>query len=250
MEKIIKAAIIDDELHCLKTLQHQIERHCSDVQVVFSATDPVRAKSLVDEWRPDILFLDIEMPGVNGIQFLAQFDTFFFKVIFTTAYDQYAVKAIRLNALDYLLKPVNRQQLREAVEKFRTQRDTTIKEQVSQLHVFKEKKLTDTIALSAAQGLIFVKIGSIMYLEAENCYTHVKMNDGSKYLVSKTLANFADILSGEQQFFRAHKAFLINLSYIKKYIRGDGGEIIMHDESHIALSRNNKERFLKLFIKV
>jgi len=131
-----------------------------------------------------------------------------------------------------------------------TDRDKTSKEQVTQLHLFTEKKITGTIALSATQGLFFVKLLEIMYLEGDDCYTHVVMNDGKKYLVSKTLSVFDEILTGDHPFFRAHKSYIINLSYIKQYIRGDGGEIIMQDDKHIALSRNNKEEFLKLFTRV
>jgi two-component system LytT family response regulator len=250
MNKIIRAAIIDDEIHCLKTLRYQIERQFEDVEIVFATHDSLEAKSLVESGKPELIFLDIEMPGLNGLQFLAQFDPIDFKVIFTTAYDQYAVKAIRLNALDYLLKPVDRHDLEEAIAKFRKERDKTLKEQVSQLHLFRERKITDTIALSTAAGLFFVKIDEIMYLEGDDCYTHVIMNDRRKFLISKTLANFCEILGDDPHFFRAHKSFSINLRYVRQYLRGDGGEIIMQDDKRIALSRNNKEAFLQLFRKV
>jgi two-component system LytT family response regulator len=247
---IIKAAIIDDESHCIKTLQYQIERLFKNVEIVFTTTDSTAAKALTDLHRPGIIFLDIEMPVMNGLQFLSQFETIPFKVIFTTAYDQYAIKAIRLNAVDYLLKPVNRDELELAIEKYIRDRDKTSKEQITQLHLFTEKKITGTIALSATQGLFFVKLKEIMYLEGDDCYTHVIMSDGKKYLVSKTLSVFDEILTGDHPFFRAHKSYIINLTYIKQYIRGDGGDIVMHDDKHIALSRNNKEEFLKLFTKV
>lgn len=247
---IIKVAIIDDESHCIKTLQYQIERLFKNVEIAFSTTDSTAAKELVDLHQPELIFLDIEMPGMNGLQFLAQFETIPFKVIFTTAYDQYAIKAIRLNAVDYLLKPVNRDELELAIEKYRRDRDKTSKEQITQLHLFTEKKITGTIALSATQGLFFVKLNEIMYLEGDDCYTHVIMIDGKKYLVSKTLSVFDEILTSDHPFFRAHKSYIINLGYIKQYIRGDGGDIVMQDDKHIALSRNNKEEFLKLFTKV
>jgi two-component system, LytTR family, response regulator len=247
---IIKAAIIDDEMHCLKTLRYQIEKQFKDIRIVFVTTDSKAAKSLVEQFKPDIVFLDIEMPEMNGLQFLAQFEDISFKVIFTTAYDQYAIKAIRLNALDYLLKPVDRHELEQAIEKYRRDKDKTTKEQVTQLHLFREKKIRDTIALSSSQGLFFVKISDIMYLQGDDCYTHVIMNDGKKYLVSKTLANFDDILTDDNTFFRAHKSYIINLKFIKQYIRGDGGEILMADNNSVSLSRNKKEDFLKLFTKV
>lgn len=247
---IIKAAIIDDEMHCIKTLRYQLEKQFSDVSVVYSSTDSLAAKTQLGVLLPDILFLDIEMPGMNGLQFLEQYDQIPFKVIFTTAYDQYAIKAIRLNALDYLLKPVDRNELQQAIEKYKLETDRTNKEQVSQLHLFREKKIRDTIALSASQGLFFVKLNQIIYLEGDDCYTHVVMGDGKKYTVSKTLGNFEDILIDEPIFFRAHKSYIINLNFIKQYTRGDGGEILMADNKTISLSRNKKEDFLKLFVKV
>jgi len=246
----IKAAIIDDEMHCIKTLRYQIEKQFENVEVVFDTTDSTLAKAMVEHFKPDIIFLDIEMPVMNGLQFLSQFDAIPFKVIFTTAYDQYAIKAIRLNALDYLLKPVDRNELGQAIEKFRQEKDITVREQVTHLQLFREKKIKDTIALSASQGLFFVKINDIMYLEGDNSYTHVIMCDGKKYLVSKTLSNFDDILTEDNTFFRAHKSYVINLNYIKQYVRGDGGDIIMVDDKTISLSRNKKEDFLKLFTKV
>jgi two-component system, LytTR family, response regulator len=245
----IKAAIIDDEMHGIKTLSYLLKSY-PDIELVFTATDPEAAGSLVELHKPELLFLDIEMPVMNGLQFLSQFPELHFKVIFTTAYDQYAIRAIRLNALDYLLKPIDKKELKEAMERFRHERDPTSREQVNQLQMFKEKKIAGTLALSTGQGLIFVKTGEIMYLEADDCYTHVIMSDGRKHLVSKTLGNFDDILSEEKIYFRAHKSFLINLSYIKQYVRGEGGDIIMQDGRNIALSRNKKEEFLQMFAKV
>jgi two-component system LytT family response regulator len=247
---IIRAGIIDDEMHCIKTLRYQLEKQFQDVDIVFASTDSTTAKSFVEKYNPDIIFLDIEMPGLNGLQFLEQFQDISFKVIFTTAYDQYAIKAIRLNALDYLLKPVDRHELEEAIEKYRRDKDKTTREQLTQLHLFRENKIRDMIALSAAQGLFFVKIADIIYLQGDDCYTHVYMNDGKKFLVSKTLANFDDILTEDNTFFRAHKSFIINLKYIRQYVRGDGGEIIMIDGKTVSLSRNKKEDFLRLFTKV
>ena len=246
----IKAAIIDDEMHCIKTLRYQLEKQFENIEIVFDTMDSATAKALVEKFKPDLVFLDIEMPTMNGLQFLLQFDQIPFKVIFTTAYDQYAIKAIRLNALDYLLKPINRNELEQAIEKFKTEKSATDKEQVTHLQLFREKKMQDTIALSSTQGLFFIKIADIMYLEADDVYTHVMMNDGKKYLVSKTLSHFDDILTDDNTFFRSHKSFMINLNFIKQYIRGDGGEILMLDNKSVALSRNKKEEFLKLFTKV
>ena len=246
----IKVAIIDDESHCIKTLSYLLEKLFIDVEILFVTTDSKNAKLLVERKEIDIIFLDIEMPEMSGLQFLDQFEKIPFKVIFTTAYNQYAIRAIKLNAFDYLLKPIDKNELEQAIEKFRKERDKTTKEQVRLLHLFNEKKVKDTIALSSAHGLHFVKINNIVYLEADDCYTHVVMSDGTIHVISKTLANFDDVLTEDYNFFRAHKSYLINLRYIKNYIRGDGGEIIMTDNRSITLSRSKKEDFLKLFTKV
>ena len=246
----IKAAIIDDEMHCIKTLRHLLGKQFPEILIVFTASDSSLAKDLVEEHKPDIVFLDIEMPGMNGIQFLSQFAIIPFAVVFTTAYDTYAIKAIKLNALDYLLKPVNRHELGECIEKYKSGNNNTSKEQVTYLQLFKEKRIKNTIALSAMSGLTFVKITDIMYLEAENTYTHVILQNNTQYLVSKTLASFEEILSDDPSFFKAHKSYIINLGYVRQYLRGEGGEIIMANDKRIALSRNNKEAFLQLFIKL
>lgn len=246
----IKVAIIDDELHCVKTLSYQIEKQFNDIEILFGVTDCSQAKLLVEQQEPDIIFLDIEMPGMNGLQFLDHFEKIPFKVIFITAYNQYAIRAIKLNAFDYLLKPIDKNELEQSIQKFRKERDKSFKEQVKQLHLFAGRKIKDTIALSSAPGLYFAKISDIIYLEGNSCYTHVVMNDGKTHVISKTLANFDDILTEEHNFFRAHKSYIINLRYVQNYIRGEGGEIIMTDNKRIVLSRNRKEDFLKLFIKV
>ena len=248
--QVLKAAIIDDEAHCIKTLSYLLEREFPQIELVFTCKDSTAARALVEEYKPDIVFLDIEMPETDGLQFLQQFTTIPFKVIFTTAYDQYAIRAIRLNALDYLLKPISKEELERAIGKCLEDADHTNKEKVTQLHLFAEKKVTETIALSCAQGLYFVKLKDIVYLEGDDCYTHVVLREEPKYVVSKTLAVFEEMLRGDGQFFRAHKSYIINLNFIRQYIRGDGGEIIMQDGKRISLSRNKKEEFLNLFTKL
>ena len=246
----VKAAIIDDELHCIKTLRHQIETHLKDIDIVFVSTDAEETIELVAAHKPDLIFLDIEMPRMTGLQLMEKFEHRQFKVIFTTAYDTYAIKAIRLKALDYLLKPIDTNELKDAYEKFLEEQKKTQKQSVVISDLLSEPIIKNTIALSSSQGLFFVKLKDIMYLEGDDCYTHVVLDDGKKMLVSKTLATFESILEGDTSFFRAQKSFIINLQYIKQYIRGEGGEIIMTDNKSVALSRNKKDIFLRLFTKV
>lgn len=246
---MIKAIIIDDEKHCIVTLNHLLAQ-LDNIEVVAVTQDSTQAKKLIEEYQPNLVFLDIEMPEMNGFDVINQFENPKFKVIFTTAYDQYALKALRLNALDYLLKPIDKKDIVEALEKYQNQELIISKDQVQNLHFFNNGKMQHTIALSTQQGLLFVKIDDIMYLEADSCYTHIVMNDKTKHLASKTMATFEEVLLDNTLFFRAHKSHIVNLKFIKQYIRGEGGELIMQDGSYIALSRNKKQEFLSLFKKI
>lgn len=246
---MIRVLLVDDEKHALVTLQHTLQKF-DDVEVVEATQNSVEAKALIDELKPDLVFLDIEMPFLNGFELLEQFDEITFKVVFTTAYNQYAIKALRMNALDYLLKPIDKQELREALDKYVKNELLTTNEQLQQLKQFNSGKITDTLALSTQEGLHFVNVETIMHLEASGCYTYIYMKDGSKHLVSKNLAVFEEVLKDNPIFFRPHKSNIINLKFIKQYIRGEGGELIMQNGCRITLSRNKKQEFLNLFQKI
>jgi two-component system, LytTR family, response regulator len=246
---MIKAILIDDEKHCIITLEHLLSKH-KDVTIVATTQDSTQAQELIRIHQPDLVFLDIEMPNMNGFDVLSLFNPVPFKVIFTTAYDQYALKALRLNALDYLLKPLDDEEITIALDKFKNQEVSITSEQVQNLHLFTNGKMQDTIALSTQEGLLFVKIDDIMYLEASSNYTMIVMHDKSKHLASKTLATFEEVLSDNTLFFRSHKSHIVNLKFIKQYVRGEGGELIMQDGKNVALSRTKKQEFLDLFKRV
>ena len=246
---MIKAILVDDEKHALITLEHLLKKH-EDVEILSCIQSSTEAKKIIEDLQPDLLFLDIEMPNLNGFELLKQFEKIPFKVIFTTAYDQYAIKALKINALDYLLKPIDPDELRSALDKFIEDQIITTDEQISHLNQFKSNQLTDTIALSTNKGLIFIKTKDIMYFEADGSYTHVILSNGESYLVSKSLANFEEVLEDIPLFFRSHKSNLVNLNFIKQYIRGEGGELIMQNNKSIVLSRNKKQEFLNLFKKI
>jgi two-component system, LytTR family, response regulator len=244
---MIKVIIIDDEQHCIITLQHLLSK-IPNVEIVATTQDSTKAKELIEKHQPNIIFIDIEMPALNGFDVINQFSNINFKIIFTTAYDHYAIKAIRLNALDYLLKPIDIVELNSALDKYGNNEMQSSNLQVQQAQKFAQQKVMDTIAVSNTEGLNFLKMSDIIYLEASNNYTYIYTNDGQKNVVSKTLAVFEELLD-LQQFFRAHKSYIINLKSIKKYIRGDGGEIIMNNGTSISLSRTQKQTFLDLFTK-
>lgn len=244
---MIKVIIIDDEQHCIITLQHLLNK-IPNVEVVATTQNSTQAKNLIEKHQPNIIFIDIEMPALNGFDVINQFSNFSFKIIFTTAYDHYAIKAIRLNALDYLLKPIDISELQAAIEKYSSNSMQSSSLQVQQAQKFAQQKVMDTLAVANTDGLNFIKISDIIYLEASNSYTYIYTNDGQKSVVSKTLAVFEELLD-MQHFFRAHKSYIINLKSVKKYIRGEGGEIIMQNGTNISLSRNQKQTFLDLFTK-
>lgn len=246
---MIKVLLIDDEKHALVTLAHYL-KDFKEIEILETVQDSRLAKVKIDELKPDIVFLDIEMPYLNGFEVLQQFENLPFKVVFTTAYDQYAIKALKLNALDYLLKPIEIEELEEAINKYHQQELLTTSEQVSNLAKFTLTQMADTLALSTMKGLIFIKIEEVMYFSASNAYTFVVMNNGDKHLVSKSLAVFEDVLLDNPVFFRAHKSNIVNLKYIKQYTRGEGGELIMKDDTSLVLSRAKKQDFLNLFKKI
>jgi two-component system LytT family response regulator len=245
----IKCIIIDDEAHGIITLEHHLKK-IKDIVIVATTQDSTHAKDLILEHQPDIVFLDIEMPKLNGFQVLEQFDEINFKIIITTAYDQYAIKALKYNAMDYLLKPIDMEELENAINKYHKNELQNSKEQVLQVQKFRSTMMQDIIALSMQDGLIFVKIADIAYLEASGNYTHITLQNGTKHVTSKSLAVFEDVLKDHPIFFRAHKSYIVNLRYIKLFNRKDGGEIIMQDDKSILLSRNKKQEFWDLFQKI
>ncbi|MCU0374087.1 MAG: LytTR family DNA-binding domain-containing protein [Chitinophagaceae bacterium] len=249
MQKI-RAAIIDDEFHGINALRHLLTRYCSEVELVYTTQHAIEAIDGLIDHKPDLLFLDIEMPLLNGIELLHQLDKFSFKVIFTTAYDHYAIQAIKLNALDYLLKPIDNRELRMAVDKYIATKEVTMPIQVSELRRMQHEKVLDTLALSTSFGLSFVKLADIVLLEAISCYTTLLMKDGTRHTVSKTLALFEEVLKEQPDFFRAHKSYIVNLKYIKQYTKGEGGEILLDNGQTICLSRKKKQDFLALFTRI
>ncbi len=246
---MIKAIIIDDEKHCLITLEHLL-KSTGEVEILQSIQKSTEAEQAIRALKPDLVFIDIEMPELNGFEVLDKFEHLFFKVIFTTAYDQYAIKALKLNALDYLLKPISPEDVEQVLEKYKSNQIESGKNQIGNVYKFSEKNLQDTIALSVQEGLIFVKLEEILYIEGSGSYSIIIMKNNEQHLVSKNLSLFEEVLSDYPFFFRPGKSFLINLKYIKQYIRGTGGEVIMLNGKSISISRGRKQDFLNLFQKI
>ncbi len=246
----MKAIIIDDEQHCIKTLQWTLAQYCADVEITATANDAATGRQLIELHKPDIVFLDIEMPVMNGIEMIKSISEINFEIIFTTAYDKYAINAFRLNALDFLLKPIDKDYLIEAVEKLKAKKSRIDERQIENLDHIHKNKIIDKIAISTNEGLQFISLQNIIRIEANGSYCNFYLIDGKKILLSKKLGDVEDILNMHEDFFRVHKSNIINLRYVEKYIKGEGGEIQMIDKTSIVLSRTKKALFLELFAKV
>ncbi|HVI44712.1 MAG TPA: LytTR family DNA-binding domain-containing protein [Chitinophaga sp.] len=246
----IRAIIVDDEQHCIDALQTMLQKKCPGVEVVGTAQSVREAKDKVDELHPDLVFLDVEMPHQNGFELLKQYDRVFFEVIFTTAYEQYALKAIKFNALDYLLKPFSVKELQDALEKCRERHQLRKHDMsVSPMDVFLQNMRTlqqthRKIALPTINGLVFMPIQNIVRCESTGNYTRIFFTDKKNLMVSRPLKEFEELLT-DADFFRVHNSHLINLQQMQSYIQGEGGFALMSDGAQVEVSRRRKADFLK-----
>ena len=245
MAPLIHAVLVDDEDNSLEALEILLNRYCPDVQVDGRAQSVEEAIETIDEIKPELVFLDIALPDGQGFEVLDNVSHSGFEVIFTTAYDQYALKAFDFSALDYLLKPINAEKLKQSVERFQEIRgQIDIGERVS---VLKEKlgNLNERIILSSMDGFEVYKIADIIRCEANGSYTTFFIRDERKVVTSKTLNNFEKLLD-DMPFVRVHSKHLVNLNYIKKYISGRGGYIVFEDGTQVDVSERKKKEFIRL----
>ncbi len=246
----MKAIIVDDEKHCRDVLKLLLERHCPQVDVLALCPNGPEGIKAIGQHEPDLVFLDIEMPGMNGFDLLAATPSDRFEVIFTTAYNEYAIKAIRHNALDYILKPVDKDELAQAVRRAEGAAAARQQGRIQNLVQYLNRlKTGDRVALPTLEGLQFVQSDQIYYCESDGGYTYFHLTEGKPLLISKTLKEVEEVLHSKG-FFRVHHGYLINLKYVHKYIRGDGGEVIMANHKSIPVSRNKKQEFLSLLEKI
>lgn len=246
MEKI-NVIIIDDELSSLQNLQQKLVEFCPTVHVIASAQKPEEAMLLIKHHKPDAIFLDIEMPKMSGFRMLEELGQADFEIIFTTAYNHYAVEAIRIAAFDYLLKPIAIKDLQQAVERLGKHRNHQTKEKIDILKssMNDKKSQEDKIAISTSEGLEFIPIKNILHIESSSNYSKIYFHNEKTLMVTKLLKDFEDMLL-PYHFYRVHNSHLINLNYIQKYIRGNGGRVIMQDGTNIEVARRKKEEFLKM----
>ena len=246
---MISALILDDEQNNIEALANLLNQFCPEITVVGSASDIQTGSALITKLDPQLVFLDIEMPFGNAFDMLEKMIPVTFEVIFVTAFEQYAIRAFKYVALDYLLKPVNIEELKRAVgrAKIRIEEKKINTRIESLLDNFRnESKGLKKIGLPAADGLIFEEIENIVHLQAEGNYTFVFTNDKRKLLVSKNLKEFEDLLP-PALFCRIHHSHIVNLNFIKKYHKGRGGFVILADGSEVEVSSRKKDEFLEKF---
>jgi two-component system LytT family response regulator len=242
----IKVIVIDDEKGARESLHNLIDKYCPQIEVAAKASNIDEAFKLINELSPQLIFLDIEMPNGNGFDLLQKFDSINFDIIFTTAYDHYAIKAIKYSAIDYLLKPIDIDDLKNAVERVvKKQKDKTIQNEqlLSLLSNIKPEQNDKKIALHDGDGLTFVRLKEIIRCESDGNYTSIILEGNKRIVTSKTLGEYEELFSNEN-FFRVHRSHLIHLHHIKKYIKGEGGYVLMSDGSQVEVSRRKKQEFL------
>lgn len=244
---LLTAIIIDDESNSRNALQQKLLSYCPDISMVAECESGEEGIIAINSHKPDIVFLDVEMPRMNGFVMLQQLPLRNFELIFTTAYDHYAIQAIRFSALDYLVKPIEIEALKEAVEKARLRKQPDIPNQRIEtlLHnLLLERSQNNRIAIPSQEGLQFVELADIIYLEAESNYTYIYLQATGRILVSKTLKDFGELLP-PSVFFRIHHSFLINKNHVRKYLRGEGGQVLMSNGKMLDVARRKKEEFMK-----
>ncbi|HMG92489.1 MAG TPA: LytTR family DNA-binding domain-containing protein [Chryseolinea sp.] len=243
---MLKSIIIDDELKSRETLRKMVTSYCEGIEVLATCQNLKEAIEAINTLTPDVVFLDVQMQGETGFDLLSKLEDIKFEVIFTTAHSEYALKALRSSAIDYLLKPIDIGDLQKAVAKVEKKQDIHFTERLQQL--LQNLNVTNSenykLAIPTSDGLIFIKANDILYCKASGNYTEIYMIDGKKHLVSRQLKEYEDILN-TRDFFRIHHSFLINLNCIKSYVRGEGGYVVMSDNTSIDVSRRKKEAFME-----
>lgn len=245
---MIEAIIIDDERSGIETLLWELNTHCPEVKVVAECTSAAEGLAAIKNHGPDVVFLDIEMPQMNGFEMLRQIEMPAFDIIVTTAYDRYAIKAFKASAIDYLLKPVSKDELIIAVQKVIQKRKDQSAIQQKMAVLFRNLQNPyipfSNIVLPSTDGLEFIAVSDIIHCRSESNYTHIFLSGKQSILVSKTLKEIEQMLSGHP-FFRVHHSHLVSLQHIKKYVKGEGGYVIMDDGTSVNVSRSRKKAFLE-----
>lgn len=249
---MIKTIIVDDEKHCSDNLAWLLQQYCPEIEVAAVCDHATVGLEQILRHQPRLVFLDVEMPGKTGFEMLEGLTNIDFTVIFTTAYNQYALRAIKFGALDYLMKPIDKDELREAVNKFITLEKHLSLNQLTAL-LSNSKRTNDfsyqKIAFPTLHTYELVPLNEILVCESSNNYTNVHLISGKKILVSKTLKEIEELLNASP-FFRVHNSWLVNLNYAVRFIKGEGGYLMLNNDLTIPVSRSKREELLKLITHI
>jgi len=250
MQAPIKAVLIDDEVHCIKTLSYEIEQRCPQIEVLSTFNDSEKGLASVLEVEPDLLFLDVEMPKLNGFELLSKLTKKTKQmplVIFTTAYDNFAIEAFKVDAVDYLMKPILGDDLIRVMDKVSARMHEESPEQVTSLL----EDIRDTlgrsqtrVAFPTGEGIEYVPVEQIVYCQSQGSYTRVVRDDKNDLLISRNLKYISELLP-ENQFLRVHNSYLVAAGRISKFVRQDGGYLVMDNGDNVGVSRSRRELFTK-----
>ncbi len=249
---MIKAIIVDDELGARESLSKMLEKNCTSVQIIAKADSMQSAYESIINLHPDLVFLDIEMPNGNAFDLLEKIKEIDFDIIFTTAYDHYAIKAIKFSAIDYILKPIDPEELVQAVHRYEEksgQKNMLDKKFKTLLNNLKPENKLKKVGIPDGDGLIFINLADIIRCDSDGNYTFFILTSGKKIVASRTLGEYEQLFA-DDNFFRVHRSHLINLQHVKKYLKGEGGYVIMSDNSQVEVSRRNKNDFLQKLAQI
>jgi two-component system, LytTR family, response regulator len=251
MPPMKKAIIIDDELRARTTLTNFIKKYCPEIDLIGEAEGVKQGIKLIKDTQPDLVFLDVRMNDGSGFDLLDHIPEKNFQLIFTTAYEEYALKAFKYSAIDFLVKPIDPDELTTAVKKVisESQNKQMNGEKLATLSYNLHNRANPRLAISDTKGIMMVAVEDIIYCKSDNNYTTIALKNGQNIVASKLLKEFEDMLSG-LNFFRIHNSFIVNLHHVVRYIKGEGGQVIMSDKSELEVSRRKKLEFLDSLAKL
>ncbi|NUM31065.1 MAG: response regulator transcription factor [Bacteroidetes bacterium] len=238
------AIIVDDEIAGRESLSMLLGEYLPEVKILGKAESVKTAIEQINKYKPDIVFLDVEMPEKDGFSLIEETKPANFEVIFTTAHPEYAIKAIKASAIDYLLKPIDHNELIEAVKKVEIKKGLGNKKLETFVSQINSTKHQPQIAISTLEGLIFIKLANIIYCRGDGAYTFFILKTGEKIIASKNLKEYENLICGKE-FFRSHKSYIVNLAEIKKFVKNNGCYTLMTNGDKIDVSKRRKESFVK-----
>jgi two-component system LytT family response regulator len=242
---MIRSIIIDDEQHCIRALLNDMQKNCPSVEIIDTCSSAKEGIMAIKKLNPDLIFLDVEMPWMNGFEMLEVLGEINFSIIFTTAHDEFAAKAFRISAVDYLLKPIDANDLKAAVQKVEKKMDegSSLQHISNLLRNMKQPGAEQKIALPQREGYEFVDVSSIIYCHAEGAYTKVMFEGKKTMLISRTLGDVGELLPPEI-FQRIHHSSLVNVTYISQFLRTDGGYVVLKNGEKLSVSKAKKEMLM------